>query len=89
MTGCSTWLEMWRDARGRWLNLSAEVCSKAAFENLYNAVLITDADFDGGPFVRCVNPALAMTGYTQTERPVPAHPSGPDTDQSDSRPGFL
>lgn len=85
MTGIAApWLEMWRDARGRWLNLSAEVLLKAAFENLYNAVLITDADFDGGPFVRCCNPAFsAMTGYTQTEifGRSPRILQGPDTDR--------
>jgi diguanylate cyclase (GGDEF)-like protein/PAS domain S-box-containing protein len=42
---------------------------EAAFLHVYNAMVITDADFDGGgPFIRRCNPAFrAMTGYTEDE----------------------
>ncbi|MDR5899572.1 diguanylate cyclase [Halomonas vilamensis] len=55
-----------------------------ASEQAYNAVLITDADFDGGgPFIVHCNPAFCqMTGYTREAligRP-PKILQGPDTD---------
>lgn len=57
---------------------------EAAFEHLYNAMLITDADFAGGPFIQRCNPAFcAMTGYTEEELigQSPRILQGPDTDR--------
>lgn len=49
-------------------NLSDHVVLEAAFEHMYNAMVITDADFDGGPFVQRCNPAFCtMTGYAEDE----------------------
>ena len=57
---------------------------EAAFEHLYNAMLITDADFAGGPVIQRCNPAFcAMTGYTEEELigQSPRILQGPDTDR--------
>jgi len=68
-----------------WLNLHGEAVLEAAFEHLYNAMVITDADFDGGgPFIQRCNPAFcAMTGYTEQELTgqSPRILQGPDTDR--------
>ena len=57
---------MGREAPG--LDLDGEAVLEAAFKHGYNAMVITDADFDGGPFIRRCNPAFcAMTGYTEEE----------------------
>lgn len=73
---------MTREAAG--LNLHGEAVLDAAFEHLYNAMVITDADFDGGPFIQRCNPAFcAMTGYTEEELigRSPRILQGPDTDR--------
>ena len=73
---------MRREAAG--LNLHGEAVLEAAFEHLYNAMVITDADFDGGPFIQRCNPAFcAMTGYTEEELigQSPRILQGPDTDR--------
>lgn len=73
---------MRREAAG--LNLDGEAVLEAAFEHGYSAMVITDADFDGGPFIRRCNPAFcAMTGYTQQELigQSPRILQGPDTDR--------
>lgn len=73
---------MRREAAG--LDLHSEVVLEAAFEHLYNAVVITDADFDGGPYIQRCNPAFcAMTGYTESELigRSPRILQGPDTDR--------
>lgn len=73
---------MRRHATG--LNLSGEAVLEAAFEHLYNAMVITDADFDGGPFIQLCNPAFcAMTGYVEEELigKSPRILQGPDTDR--------
>ncbi|MHB0928548.1 MAG: sensor domain-containing diguanylate cyclase [Candidatus Nanopelagicales bacterium] len=61
-----------------------EGLSEAALEHLYNAVVITDADFsDGGPrIVECNAAFCAMTGYTREELigVSPRILQGPDTD---------
>jgi len=58
---------MRREAAG--LNLRGEAVLEAAFEHLYNAMVITDADFGGGPFIQRCNPAFcAMTGYAVAHR---------------------
>jgi PAS domain S-box-containing protein len=60
------------------------VAFEAAFEHSYNAMVITDADFDGGPFIQRCNPAFcAMTGYTEKELigQSPRILQGPDTDR--------
>lgn len=57
---------------------------EAAFEHLYNAVVVTDADFDGGPFIARCNPAFcAMTGYSEQELigQSPRILQGTDTDR--------
>lgn len=67
-----------------WTLPRPEVAFEAAFEHSYNAMVITDADFDGGPFIRRCNPAFcAMTGYTQNELigQSPRILQGPDTDR--------
>ena len=67
------------------LNLNGEVVLEAAFDHLYNAMIITDADFDGGPFITHCNPAFcAMTGYTEEELigQSPRILQGPDTDRN-------
>ena len=67
-----------------WLNLHGEAVLEAAFEHLYNAMVVTDADFDGGPFIQRCNPAFcAMTGYTEDELigQSPRILQGPDTDR--------
>ncbi|MEI6506768.1 MAG: PAS domain S-box protein, partial [Planctomycetota bacterium] len=73
---------MRREAAG--LNLDGEAVLEAAFDHLYNAMVITDADFDGGPFIQRCNPAFcAMTGYTEEEligRSLRIL-QGPDTDR--------
>ena len=47
---------MRREAAG--LNLDSKTVLEAAFEHIYNAMVITDADFDGGPFIqRCNRPS--------------------------------
>ncbi|MCB0940588.1 MAG: diguanylate cyclase [Mycobacterium sp.] len=66
------------------LNVNSEVALEAAFEHLYNAVVITDADFAGGPLIQRCNPAFcAMTGYTEEELigQSPRILQGPDTDR--------
>ncbi len=56
------------DSRNGIRNITDEDVFVAAFEHLYNAVVITDADFDGGPCVRRCNPAFCtMTGYSEEE----------------------
>ena len=58
---------------------------EVAFEHLYNSVVITDADFGGGPFIRYCNPAFcAMTGYEKDEviGQSPRILQGPDTDRT-------
>lgn len=67
------------------LKLHGEVVLEAAFQNMYNAMLLTDADFAGGPFIRRCNPAFcAMTGYTEEELlgQSPRILQGPDTDRT-------
>ena len=67
------------------LNLRGEALLEAAFGHLYNAMVITDADFDGGPFIQRCNPAFcAMTGYTEEELigQSPRILQGPDTDRN-------
>lgn len=66
------------------LNLRGEAVLDAVFEHLYNAMVITDADFDGGPLIQRCNPAFcAMTGYTEEELTgqSPRILQGPDTDR--------
>lgn len=66
------------------LRLPGAAVLKAAFEHLYNAMVITDADFDGGPFIQRCNPAFsAMTGYTEKELigQSPRILQGPATDR--------
>ena len=73
---------MRRDVTG--LNPEDEAVLEAAFEHGYNAMLITDADFAGGPFIQRCNPAFcAMTGYTEQELigQSPRILQGPDTDR--------
>lgn len=73
---------MTREAAG--LSLHGEAVLEAAFEHVYNAMVITDADFDGGPFIKRCNPAFcAMTGYTEKELigQSPRILQGPDTDR--------
>ncbi len=73
---------MRREAAG--LSLHGGAVLEAAFEHLYNAMVITDADFGGGPFIRRCNPAFcAMTGYTEEELigQSPRILQGPDTDR--------
>lgn len=73
---------MRREAAG--LNVHGEAVLEAAFEHLYNAMVITDADFDGGPYIQRCNPAFcAMTGYTEEELigQSPRILQGPDTDR--------
>jgi len=73
---------MGREAAG--LNLHGEAMLDAVFEHLYNAMVITDADFDGGPFLQRCNPAFcAMTGYTEEELigQSPRILQGPETDR--------
>lgn len=73
---------MRREAVG--LNRQSEAVLEAAFEHLYNAMVITDADFDGGPYIQRCNPAFcAMTGYTEEELigQSPRILQGPDTDR--------
>ncbi|GLP82178.1 sensor domain-containing diguanylate cyclase [Mycobacterium antarcticum] len=65
-------------------NRHAEELLEAAFEHLYNAMVITDADLDGGPFIQRGNPAFcAMTGYPEDELigKSPRILQGPDTDR--------
>ena len=67
-----------------WTLPRTEVAFEAAFEHSYNAMVITDADFDGGPFIQRCNPAFcAMTGYTEKELigVSPRILQGPDTDR--------
>jgi PAS domain S-box-containing protein len=67
------------------LNLDSEAVLEAAFEHGYSAMVITDADFDGGPFIQRCNPAFcAMTGYTEQELvgQSPRILQGPDTDRN-------
>ena len=80
--GCSGGVVRRNEAR---LNLAADSVLEAAFEHLYNSLVITDADFDGGPFIQRCNPAFcAMTGYTEAELigRSPRILQGPDTDRS-------
>ena len=66
-------------------NLPGEAVFEAAFGHLYNAMIITDADFGGGPFIQHCNPAFcAMTGYTEDELigQSPRILQGPDTDRT-------
>lgn len=66
------------------LPLTGEAVLEAAFDHLYNAMVITDADFDGGPFVqRCNRAFCEMTGYTEEEwiGRSPRILQGPDTDR--------
>ena len=66
------------------LNLDSEAVLEAAFKHVYNAMVITDADFDGGPFIQRCNPAFcAMTGYAEEELlgQSPRILQGPDTDR--------
>ncbi len=65
-------------------NLPCETVLVAAFEHSYNAMVITDADFDGDPYIQHCNPAFcAMTGYTKEELigRSPRILQGPDTDR--------
>ena len=65
-------------------NLDGEALLEFAFAHAYNSVVITDADFDGGPFIQRCNPAFcAMTGYTENELigQSPRILQGPDTDR--------
>lgn len=66
------------------LRAGADVAFEAAFKHSYSAMIITDADFDGGPFILRCNPAFcAMTGYTEKELigRSPRILQGPDTDR--------
>ena len=65
-------------------DLDGEALLELAFAHAYNSVVITDADFDGGPFIQRCNPAFcAMTGYTEDELigQSPRILQGPDTDR--------
>lgn len=67
-----------------WTLPRTEVAFEAAFEHSYNAMVVTDADFNGGPFIRRCNPAFcAKTGYTEKELigQSPRILQGPDTDR--------
>lgn len=71
-----------REAAG--LNLDSKTVLEAAFEHIYNAMVIADADFDGGPFIQRCNPAFcAMTGYGEEELvgQSPRILQGPGTDR--------
>ncbi len=66
------------------LNLHGELLLDVVVEHMYNAMVVTDADFDGGPFIQRCNPAFcAMTGYTEQELigQSPRILQGPATDR--------
>ena len=65
-------------------NLHGDAVLEAAFEHMYNAMVITDTNFDGGPFIQRCNPAFcAMTGYPEEELigRSPRILQGPETDR--------
>lgn len=73
-----------RDAHSAIRQVRDAAMCEAAFEHLYNAVVVTDADFDGGPFIRRCNPAFcALTGYSEEELvgKSPRILQGADTDR--------
>jgi diguanylate cyclase (GGDEF)-like protein/PAS domain S-box-containing protein len=67
------------------VELRGDALLEAAFDHVYNAVVITDADFaGGGPFIRRCNRAFCdMTGYSPDEvlGQTPKILQGPETDR--------